>query len=158
MLDAVRSLMITRAPAAVVLMHVAEGWGFRSEEIQKLLYPEPLGAGRMANIGVPWPEVMGPLVGSVETVCGTLVLLGLTTRLAAVPRARTRLVALVSTTRPILLGHGFWGFSPRNLPSYGFWSVAHETRTDPAMLLGALLLLVVGAGPWSLDARITGKR
>ena len=41
---------------------------------------------------------------------------------------------------------------------FRFWSMAHESRTDLAMLLGALFLLVVGAGPWSLDARITGRR
>jgi uncharacterized membrane protein YphA (DoxX/SURF4 family) len=29
-----------------------------------------------------------------------------------------------------------------------------EARTDFAMLLGALFLLLVGAGPWSIDGRI----
>ena len=36
-------------------------------------------------IGIPSPEVMGPFVGVVETVCGALILFGLLTRLAAVP-------------------------------------------------------------------------
>ena len=35
----------------------------------------------------------------------------------------------------------------------GFWKAAHEARTDWSMLLGALFLLVVGAGPWSVDGR-----
>ena len=30
--------------------------------------------------------------------------------------------------------------------------MAHEARTDWAMLLGSIFLLLVGAGPWSLDA------
>ena len=34
----------------------------------------------------------------------------------------------------------------------------HEARTDFDMLLGSLYLLIVGAGAWSLDAMLTGKR
>lgn len=33
-----------------------------------------------------------------------------------------------------------------------FWKMAHEARTDYAMLLGSLFLLIVGAGPWLCDA------
>ena len=44
-----------------------------------------LGAGRFARIGIPFPDVMGPFVGVVETVCGALIILGLFTRLAAIP-------------------------------------------------------------------------
>ncbi|MBK6849090.1 MAG: DoxX family protein [Proteobacteria bacterium] len=158
MLDKLKGLMTTRAPAATLLVRTSVGWIFLSEGIQKLLLPEALGAGRMAKIGLPWSDVMGPFVGSVEVLCGALVLAGLLTRLAAVPLVLTMVVALVSTKLPILLGHGFWGFSLGNPPSYGFWSMVHESRTDLAMLLGALFLLVVGAGPWSFDARITARR
>jgi uncharacterized membrane protein YphA (DoxX/SURF4 family) len=35
--------------------------------------------------------------------------------------------------------------------------MAHESRTDFAMLLGSIFLLIVGAGAWSLDASL-GKR
>ena len=61
-------------------------------------------------------------------------------------------VAIVSTKIPILLGHGFWSFSLAALPRYGFWSMAHEARTDFCMWLGSLFLLLLGAGPLSLDA------
>jgi putative oxidoreductase len=44
-----------------------------------------MGAGRFARIGIPTPEVMGPFVGGVEIICGGMLLLGLLTRLAAVP-------------------------------------------------------------------------
>jgi uncharacterized membrane protein YphA (DoxX/SURF4 family) len=42
-------------------------------------------------------------------------------------------------------------FEVRELSQYGFWSMAHAMRTDWAMLLGSLLLVGAGAGPWSLD-------
>jgi putative oxidoreductase len=37
---------------------------------------------------------------------------------------------------------------------YGFLSMAHEARTDWAMLLSCVFLALVGAGRWSADAWI----
>lgn len=33
----------------------------------------------------------------------------------------------------------------------------HESRTDWAMLLGSLFLLLKGGGKWSVDERLTGR-
>jgi uncharacterized membrane protein YphA (DoxX/SURF4 family) len=134
------------------------GGVFLAEGIQKFLFPAEVGAGRFAKIGIPSPDVMGPFVGVVETVCGALILLGFLTRLAAIPLIIDMLVAIVSTKIPILLGYGFWGFSLRNVPYYGFWGMVHESRTDFSMLLGSLFLLIVGAGAWSVDARLGANR
>jgi putative oxidoreductase len=147
----------TSAPAAVVLVRLLVGPVFISEGAQKFLFPAEVGAGRFAKIGIPSPEVVAPFVGVVEIICGALILLGLFTRLAAVPLVFVMLAAIISTKVPILLGHGFWGFSLRQLPYYGFWGMAHEARTDWAMLLGSVFLLVVGAGAWSLDARLMSR-
>lgn len=155
MLTELRNSMTTTAPAAVLLIRVAVGWVFLSEGIQKFLYAASRGAGRFERIGMPWPEFTGPFVGVVEIVCGAFLLAGLLTRIASIPLVVTMLVALVSTKIPILLGHGFWGFSLRDLSSYGFWSMAHESRTDLAMLLGAAFIAIVGAGSISLDHRFT---
>jgi len=43
---------------------------FFPEGIPKLVFPEILGAGRFANIGIPYPELMGPFVGVVESLAG----------------------------------------------------------------------------------------
>jgi len=43
---------------------------FFPEGLQKLLFPAQLGAGRFAAIGIPWPQLLGPFVGVMETVCG----------------------------------------------------------------------------------------
>lgn len=150
-------LVRTNAPSAVILIRLVVGGVFLSEGVQKFLFPDEVGAGRFAKIGIPNADVMAPFVGVVEIVCGALILLGLLTRLAAIPLIIDMLVAILSTKIPILLGHGFWGFSLRNLPYYGFWGLAHEARTDFAMLLGSLFLLIVGAGAWSLDARLTPR-
>jgi putative oxidoreductase len=136
---------------SVILIRLMVGSVFLSEGIQKFLNPDSVGAGRFAKIGIPWPDIMGPFVGTVEVICGTLILIGLFTRLAAVPLIVVMCVAIVSTKIPILLGHGFWGFSLREMPQYGFWSMAHEARTDWAMLLGSLFLLLAGGGAGSVD-------
>jgi uncharacterized membrane protein YphA (DoxX/SURF4 family) len=92
---------------------------FLSEGIQKFLDPAMHAARRFLKIGIPAPELMGPCVGGVEIVCGALLLVGLLARLAAVPLIINMLVAIISTKLPILLGHGFWGFGLKELPSYG---------------------------------------
>lgn len=152
-----RALLATHAPAATLLIRLMVGGVFLAEGLQKFLFPAEVGAGRFAKIGIPSPEVMGPLVGVVESVCGALVLLGLATRLAVLPLLGVMAVAFVTTKIPILLGHDLGPFRVRELPYYGFWGLAHETRTDFAMIMGSLFLLLVGAGPWSLDGSLDGS-
>jgi uncharacterized membrane protein YphA (DoxX/SURF4 family) len=137
---------------AVLLVRLMIGGVFLVEGLLKFLYPAELGAGRFAKIGLPAPEVLGPFVAGVETVCGALVLLGLFTRLAALPLLINISVAIISTKIPLLLGHGFWGFSLAKLARYGFLSMVHEARTDFSMWLGLVFLLLVGGGGWALDA------
>jgi putative oxidoreductase len=149
-----RQLLSSHAPAATALIRLLVGWVFLSEGIQKFLFPAALGAGRFAKIGIPWPEAMGLFVGSIEIVGGSLLLLGLLTRPAAFILLINISVAILSTKIPILLGHGYWLFSLPDLKSYGFWSMAHEARTDFSMFLGLLFLLIVGAGSWSADRKL----
>lgn len=125
-----------------MLIRLIVGAVFLSEGIQNFLFPTDLGVGRFIRIGIPWPQIMAPFVGVVEIVCGTLIILGLLTRLAAIPLIIDISVAILSTKIPILLGHGFWRFSLSKLPSYGFWSMAHEARVDFGMLLGSIFLLI----------------
>ncbi|HSY45882.1 MAG TPA: DoxX family protein [Steroidobacteraceae bacterium] len=152
-------IITTREGPALVLVRLLVGLAvFFPEGLQKLLFPALLGAGRFAAIGIPWPEVLGPFVGVVETVCGALIIAGLLTRLAAIPLVIVMIVAIISTKIPILLGRPFLGFSLPHLARYGFWSMQHEARADLCMLLGCLYLLIVGSGAWSLDAWLVRRR
>ena len=81
-----------------------------------------------------------------------VIVVGLLTRLAAIPLLIDISVAILSTKLPILLGHGYWTFALPKLSRYGFWSMIHEARTDFSMWLGLVFLLIVGAGMLSLDA------
>jgi putative oxidoreductase len=152
------ALFRTTAPRATISVRVLVGAVFLSEGIQKFLFANAQGAGRFAKIGIPAPDVMGPFVGAVEIICGALLIIGFLTRLAAIPLIIDISVAILSTKVPILLGTPLWGFALPKLARYGFWSMAHEARTDFCMLLGSVFLLIVGAGrKWSLDARLSGE-
>jgi putative oxidoreductase len=135
------SLTGTKAPAAVILIRILVGAVFLSEGIQKFLFPDELGTGRFIKIGIPGPEIMAPFVGVCEIVCGALLLLGILTRLSAVPMIVNMIVAISATKIPLLLHKGFW-------------PMAHEARVDCSMLLGCLFLVWVGGGTYSVDKMI----
>jgi len=143
-MHAIDKLLKTRAPSVTVLIRLMVGCVFLSEGVQKFLFSDQLGVGRFIKIGIPAPEVMAPFVGCFEIVCGSLLLLGLLTRLAAIPLIVIMLVAIMTTKIPMLLRSGFW-------------AMAHEARPDFCMLLGSLFLLVAGAGCWSLDAHFAHR-
>jgi putative oxidoreductase len=148
----------SRAPAATILVLLIVGSVFLSEGLQKFLSPDALGVGRFIKIGIPYPEIMAPFVGVFEVGCGSLIILGLLTRLAAIPMIVNMTVAILSTKIPMLLGHAYWIFNLPKLNQYGFWTMAHEARVDFAMLLCSLFLLIVGAGPISIDALLFHPR
>ncbi len=141
------------APSATIWIRLAVAIVFVSEGIQKFLYPAALGAGRFARIGIPASGVMGPFIGVLEITCGALVLLGLFTQVAALLLLADMTVAILSTKVPILVGHGYWRFAAPSGKT-GLWAMLHEARTDLAMWLSCLFLLVAGAGPRSVDARL----
>jgi len=123
---------------AVILIRILVGWVFVSEGIQKFLFPDALGAGRFAKIGIPLPQMAAPFVGFVEIICGVLVVLGLFTRLAAIPLLAVIGTAIATAKVPILLHQGVW-------------PMLHEARVDFSMVLGLLFLLIAGPGAISID-------
>ena len=124
-----------------ILIRLMVGVVFLSEGVQKFLFADTLGAGRFAKIGLPSPEFLGSFVGSFEIVCGSLILLGLLTRLASIPLIIIMLVAIATTKTEVLADKGFW-------------EMMHGSRTDWAMLLGSVFLFIKGGGLWSLDKRL----
>lgn len=130
----------TRTAKALLLIRILVGWVFLSEGIQKFVFPAQLGVGRFEKIGIPAAHFMAPFVGTVEIVCGSLLLIGLFTRVAIIPLLGVILVAIATTKLPMIA-------------KTGMWSMLHEARTDFSMLLGLVFLLITGAGTWSLDAR-----
>jgi len=114
---------------------------FLSEGIQKFLFPELVGTVRFETIGFSNAAFWAYVTATLEVVCGLHILLGLFTRLAAIPLLIIMITAFLTTKLPVLINKGFW-------------AMAHEYRTDFAMTLLLLYLLVYGAGRWSVDLLI----
>jgi putative oxidoreductase len=138
-----RKMLKTDNSNTTILIRLMVGAVFFSEGIQKFLFPLANGTGRFEKIGLPMPEVMGPLVGTFELICGALILIGLITRTAAIPLIIIMITAIWTTKFPLLNNDGFW-------------TMAHAARTDWSMLLGSIFLLIKGGGAWSFDKGISG--
>ena len=148
---------VTTARPTVLLIRILVGWVFVSEGIGKFIFASTHGSGRFEKIGIPFAPLMGPCVGTVEILCGALLLFGFLTRLAVIPLLCDMAVAIISTKLPILLGYGIGPFTLPSVSQFGLWSMLHEARTDLSMLFGLVFLLIEGAGAWSLDARISQR-
>jgi len=137
--ERIHRIAFSTAPPATLLLRTIVGAVFLLEGILKFLNPQELGVGRFIKIGIPFPSFFAPFDGVFEIGCGILLILGLMTRLGAIPMIINMIVAITSTKIPLLFQEGFW-------------KAAHEARLDFSMLLGCIFLLLVGAGPLSLDS------
>ncbi len=136
-----KKLFSTSQDTGTAIIRLMVGAVFLSEGIQKFLFPTIRGGGRFEKIGLPAPEFFGTFVGAFEVVCGALILIGFLTRLAAIPTLIIMLVAIATTKSQVLADEGFW-------------AMMHGSRTDWAMLLGSIFLVMKGGGKYSLGAKI----
>lgn len=129
----------------VIIIRFLVGCVFLSEGIQKVLFPELLGSGRFEKIGLPAPEFLGPVTGVFEICSGFLLLIGFVSRLACLPLISIMLVAIGTTKFDLFV-------------EKGFWELLHESRTDWAMLLGSIFILIKGSGLYSVDYNLLKKK
>ncbi len=127
-----------------ILPRLVVGLVFLSEGIQKFLFPELVGAGRFAKIGFENPESLASFVAFFEITCGVLLLIGLTVRISAIPLLIIMITAITTTKIPIL-------------QEKGFWQMAHDSRTDFAMTMLIIFILIYGAGKLSFDYLLRQK-
>jgi putative oxidoreductase len=124
---------------ANLFIRLAVGLIFASQGLLK--YTDPaMGVVRFTKIGFPHPTFTAHFVGAFEMVCGALVLIGLWTRLAAIPLLIVIATAIATTKIPELFR-----------PNQGFWYMVSDARTDFAMLCCLIFLIAAGAGSCSLD-------
>jgi len=128
-----------------LMIRIAVGLIFLSEGFQKFLYPEALGSGRFAKLGIYPPVFWANFTGSFEIVCSLLIIIGLFTRLAVIPLLIIMIVAFITTKWPEFL-------------EKGFWPMAHDGRTDFAMTILLIYLLINGSGNRSVDLIRNAKR
>jgi putative oxidoreductase len=133
-------ILHTRAHHYPLIPRLVVGLVFLSEGIQKFLFPETVGSGRFAKIGFSDPEFTAAFVAVFEITCGLMMLAGFLARMAALPLLIIMMTAITTTKIPILMNDGFW-------------KMAHDSRTDFAMTMLIVFILIYGAGK-SIDLSI----
>ena len=128
-----KKIINTDNSKTTIIIRLIVGAVFFSEGVQKFLFPAIRGAGRFEKIGFPSPDFLGSFVGFFEILCGILLLVGLLTRLASIPLIIIMLVAFATTKAEVLSNEGFW-------------ELLHGSRTDWAMLLGSIFLVIKDEG------------
>jgi putative oxidoreductase len=137
----IRSLIVSRPPSAWALLPLVRlmvGWIFLFAGLRKFLEPVAMGPGRFAELGLPSPEVLAPIVGAFEIVCGLMLILGLFVRVAAIPLIVIMVFAIGITKVP-------------DLAVEGIVAVLHAARLELTMIMAAAYLVAAGGGPYSLD-------
>ena len=124
-----------------MLIRLVVGLIFLTQGILKYTDPN-MGVLRFTRIGFPHPYFTAHFVGTFEITCGSLVLLGLWTRAAAVPLLIVISTAIATTKIPELFR-----------ANQGFWYMVSDARTDFAMFCSLIFLILMGGGSWALDAR-----
>jgi putative oxidoreductase len=155
--DRIRSWIVVpaeKAPPATLLLRVMAGSVFLWEGILKFVYVNQ-GVGRFTKLGLPLPALAADFVGGLEIAGGVLLLLGLATRLIAIPFMIEMVVAVLSTKVSLFLGTSPLPLPPAP-PTIGIWAVLHEVRSEWAQLIVCAFLFRAGAGPLSLDAFLAG--
>jgi len=126
----------------MILIRVVVGVVFMTEGALKFLLPHELGSGRFAAIGLPFPNILGPLVGGIELVGGASILLNLYAGDAALLLLAVIATALVTTKFPILLGRPVGPFALAKVPHTGWLAFLHEARVELCMLASLLAVLI----------------
>ncbi len=127
---------------APLVARVTVGWVFATTGWAKLHNLERI-TNYFAELGIPYPQYQAPFASANELVCGALILVGLATRVAAVPLIIVMLVAI---------GTAQW----ENVDSLA----AFLGLVEWAYIAIFAWLAIQGPGPLSLDhliARATGR-
>ena len=109
------------------------GWVFFQSGWGKL-HNLPRVIDYFASLGIPAPQIQAPFSASMELVCGSLLLLGLATRLASLPLIAIMAVAIATAKMPDI------------------HSLSDLFGTEEYLYIALLLWLgAFGGGPISLD-------
>jgi putative oxidoreductase len=122
----------------LLIIRLYWGWQFCSTGFGKLTHIAKI-ISFFSSLGIPFPELNAYLAGTTECVGGFLLLLGLGSRVVAIPLIFTMIVA--------------YGTAERDAVQSIFTDPDKFTSADPFLfLLTAAIVLLFGPGKISVDA------
>ena len=133
-----------RLPDSLLLViRLYWGWQFFVTGKGKLLNLDGT-TSFFAELGLPVPKLNALAAGCTESVGGLLLLVGLASRLTAVPLICTMIVAYLTAHRETVAG---------------IWQDSDAFVTAPPFLFlfASLLILIFGPGRYSVDARLRSQ-
>ncbi|MDJ0625834.1 MAG: DoxX family protein [Candidatus Caenarcaniphilales bacterium] len=117
---------------SIGLVFANTGWG--------KIHSIPDITGYFTSLGIPFPEFNAVLVGYTELIAGALLVIGLLTRLSAIPLAITMAVAIITA------------YLPEVKDIFGFFRLL-----EWAYFLIFIWLIIIGPGKLSSDHFLTKK-
>ena len=139
------------ADAALLILRVAIGLIFIPHGWSKVFSPNGVAGFAQDLPSYHLPIFLGYAAAYSELVCGFLLLGGLATRIDGFLLACTMFVAAFVVQMPDALN------DPDNAGKVKFFAVMHAIELPLALFAGAIVLMLMGGGSWSLD-RIIGER
>jgi putative oxidoreductase len=88
---------------------------------------DDFGLNAFVQIGIPFPEMSVLVIGTIEIICGSLILFDLYVKKATIPLLVVMVGAILTTKLPVLLKSGLWAF-------------AFQSKLDVIMIVLLILL------------------
>jgi putative oxidoreductase len=139
---------------APVPLRLIVGYGFFAHGLAKIEKGPDHFVAIVDAIGTPLPYVMAWLTILVELAGGIAILLGAFVALASIPMVAVLLVAMVS----VHLRYGFTSIKLMAITATGPQFGPPGIETDLLYIACLAALVMLGAGPWSVDERVAAQR
>jgi putative oxidoreductase len=135
------SIAAAATDACLLVARVLVGWLFLASSWVKLTNMTGF-AAYLTNLKVPNPEFWSSIAAPIEFLIGVTLILGLATRYAA-------LAAIAFVIIATSLGHRYWEY-----PQAQQLNQFNHFLKNLAIIAGALLVFITGAGRYSLDGML----
>jgi uncharacterized membrane protein YphA (DoxX/SURF4 family) len=137
----VHRLLRTEAPGSFLLLRLFVGAAYGVDGLRAIRDSVFFGSSSLSGLGLETQTEL--LLGALEIVCGAFLVLGFLTRLGAL--------------LPLLFPARLAWDAYLDLGGFSTASALDALVVNGGVALIALVLLVGGAGAWSVDAAITGE-
>lgn len=135
---------------APLVLRLMIGYGFMEHGLAKLARGSNNFTGILQALGVPLPHLLAWATILVEIFGGAAILLGAFVTLASIPMAIVLAVAIVTVHLP----NGFSSIKLQSVTAAGAHFGQPGYETDLLYMAGLAVLVLIGAGPVSVDAAI----